>query len=868
MKKFLALVLALLMALSCFSFAGAEGETVPCTNHDFTNVKPTVKKAATCTEDGLEVWKCKRCHNEVERIVKATGHKGGTVKMIVAATCTTPELTTFVGCSVCKDEKVEYTVETKPMLGHDYQDVKDGKKTPATCTAAATKEVECTRCKDRQMVVDPSVNEGKPLGHDYSENSVTKEVRPTCTKPGYKGEAYYCKNGCGTYNPDKPYTLVEIPALTHTKDDADFEYFISFFFTKDKDGNYVPARTYPDGKTVLKAKDEAYNAWSVYGTEKGIEVDYKSATCTEDGHMTVTCLDCGKSWTAVIPAIKHNFVAAKVNYVDYNGEDHEVEFPVAGTAITTEQWKTFVKENHQADCTIPVAVKYVCGNCKAEVEGDALTLEHEFNTEKGAVIVSYTQQKYGELKPTTYMVTATDNGINHIAICQPFTITIECAYCAQTKTVDGKVEKHDLDLDHMIPYEEPTCTKEGTALVKCKNVNCSYTELRTLTKKDHEPDPKKTEIVAATCTKAGTRTFTCKHCGYKWSEVIPALGHDWKTTVKEGTCTKPSVTTKTCNYCGETETITGELGHVVAKDADVKTQYNVTFDKKYVNGGFIPENIKWTDCAKEGRLQYYCSKCCTLITVENKAGSEHDWKLDTKNHAAGTMYEGFGAGYTAAAPVKVDDANCKVVITGHYYCTKCAQTEERKTEIKIKHEATTTEPRYVETGKEATCKNPGEGYFECKHCHALYKAVVDTKNHNYVTTWDAAKKAWVYTCSLCGDTKTMEFTAEKYNIDLSKVTYGARTEGTGKVALKDSLVPTSIFGTRYAYIRWTWTGANNSKWVSEDTRVIAADGTFDMKGMKAPAGTELTEVLVIVTGEKNADSMQLGDFSNYGYVIK
>ena len=292
MKKFLALVLALLMALSCFSFAGAEGETVPCTNHDFTNVKPTVKKAATCTEDGLEVWKCKRCHNEVERIVKATGHKGGTVKMIVAATCTTPELTTFVGCSVCKDEKVEYTVETKPMLGHDYQDVKDGKKTPATCTAAATKEVECTRCKDRQMVVDPSVNEGKPLGHDYSENSVTKEVRPTCTKPGYKGEAYYCKNGCGAYNPDKPYTLVEIPALTHTKDDADFEYFISFFFTKDEDGNYVPVRTYPDGKTVLKA----YNACSVYGTEKGIEVDYKSATCTEAGHMIVTglrqVLDC------------------------------------------------------------------------------------------------------------------------------------------------------------------------------------------------------------------------------------------------------------------------------------------------------------------------------------------------------------------------------------------------------------------------------------------------------------------------------------------------------------------------------------------------------------------------------------------------
>lgn len=859
MKKFLALVLALLMALSCFSFAGAEGET-PCTNHDFTGVTPTVKKAATCTEDGLEVWKCNRCNNEVERIVKATGHQGGTVKMIVSATCTTPELTTFVGCSVCKDEKVEYTKETKPALGHDYKDVPNGKKTPETCTAAATKEVECTRCKDRQMVVDPSVNEGKPLGHDYSENSVTSTKAPTCTEAGYVGEAYYCKNGCGAYNPDKPYTLKELPALTHTKDDAQFADFIAYFFTENEKGEYVvkPGHTYEDGKQVITG---VYPHSDVYGKKKGVEVDYKSATCTEAGHMIVTCLDCGKSWTAVIPAIKHNFTAAIVHaYCGSCEETFDYEFTdLANGQVTAEQWKEVLKEKLHIfdDCTKPVAVTYICGNCGEKVEGASLTLEHDFS-----YIVHYTQQKYGELKPTNY------DDIEDIAVCQPYTITYACLYCMQQKTVDGKVEKHELDLDNKIVYEEPTCTKEGTALVKCKNANCTYTVLRTLPKTDHVADPKKTEIVAATCTKAGTRTFTCKHCGYKWSEVIPALGHDWKTTVQEGTCTKPTVTTKTCKYCGETEIITGELGHVVASDADVKTQYNVTFDKKTVDGGFIPENIKWTDCLKEGRLQYYCSKCCTLITVENKAGSEHDWKLDTTNYAAGTDYDGFGAGYTAADPVKVDNEYCKVVITGHYYCTKCSHLMERKTEIKIKHEATTTEPLHVETGKEATCKNPGEGYFQCKHCNALYKAVVDTKNHNYVTTWDAAKKAWVYTCSLCGDTKTMEFTAEKYNIDLSKVTYGARTEGTGKVTLKDSLVPTSIFGTRYAYIRWTWTGANNSKWVSEDTRVIAADGTFDMKGMKAPAGTELTEVLVIVTGEKNADSMQLGDFSNYGYVIK
>ena len=138
MKKFLALVLALLMALSCFSFAGAEGETVPCTNHDFTKGVHEVKTEATCTTDGLELWTCDRCGAKVEKIVKAYGHTGGSVKEVVPATCTTPEKTTYVGCTVCKDEKVEYTKVTHDVLGHDYKDVKDGKKTPATCTAAAT----------------------------------------------------------------------------------------------------------------------------------------------------------------------------------------------------------------------------------------------------------------------------------------------------------------------------------------------------------------------------------------------------------------------------------------------------------------------------------------------------------------------------------------------------------------------------------------------------------------------------------------------------------------------------------------------------------------------------------------------------------
>ena len=68
MKKFLALVLALLMALSCFSFAGAEGEATPGATEwhcetDGHVMGEFVKNVsdATCTAKKVETHKCTKC---------------------------------------------------------------------------------------------------------------------------------------------------------------------------------------------------------------------------------------------------------------------------------------------------------------------------------------------------------------------------------------------------------------------------------------------------------------------------------------------------------------------------------------------------------------------------------------------------------------------------------------------------------------------------------------------------------------------------------------------------------------------------------------------------------------------------------------
>ncbi len=74
----------------------------------------------------------------------------------------------------------------------------------------------------------------------------------------------------------------------------------------------------------------------------------------------------------------------------------------------------------------------------------------------------------------------------------------------------------------------------------------------------HEYTEKVTK--AATCTVSGTKTFTCKDCGNSYTEVIKAMGHNWKNA----TCTAP----KQCQGCGQTDG--AALGHSIQNGTCVR----------------------------------------------------------------------------------------------------------------------------------------------------------------------------------------------------------------------------------------------------------------------------------------------------------
>lgn len=59
------------------------------------------------------------------------------------------------------------------------------------------------------------------------------------------------------------------------------------------------------------------------------------------------------------------------------------------------------------------------------------------------------------------------------------------------------------------------------------------------------------EITAATCTTDGLERKTCRNnCGKTVDQVIPAIGHDWNTTITPANCQHTQQTRSVCRNCG------------------------------------------------------------------------------------------------------------------------------------------------------------------------------------------------------------------------------------------------------------------------------------------------------------------------------
>ena len=149
--------------------------------HEYTS---KVKKAATCTEDGIMLYTCKDNDDSYEKVIPATGHQNTELRNVKSATCASEG---YTGDTYCKDCNTKLsTGKTIAKKNHNWDAGKI--TTKATCTKKGIKTYTCSVCKGTKT------EDIAAIGHLHKETRNKKEA--TETTEGYTGDIY-CKD-CNT----------------------------------------------------------------------------------------------------------------------------------------------------------------------------------------------------------------------------------------------------------------------------------------------------------------------------------------------------------------------------------------------------------------------------------------------------------------------------------------------------------------------------------------------------------------------------------------------------------------------------------------------------------------------------------------------
>lgn len=407
MKKSLLIALAMALVLTLAIGATAIAETA----HTHTWVKDTENagnKAATCTEDGLQYWKC-TCGSTMSTTLKATGHKSDLGTVTVPANCGVPgekvyyclnancplagaplktEVIPATGkhtwkldetsvaatcgldghndytCSVCGDTKTEVLKATGK---HTWE--ADGTVLP-TCTEKGYTYYTCSVCDQEKK--DNYVN---ALGHNWSK-IWTVDLEPTCQATGLKST--YCLN-------DPEHKKTEVLAKVAHVFDTTAAPTVVVGPTHTKTGiGTIPCKWAADGCKVVK---EVTIKALGHDAEANWEKTVTPATCEKDGKEVYTC-SCGDIMkTVVLKKLGHKYELAetivatcekdgKLTYVCANDETHTYSVVLPKTGHNTHDVVTL-----DPTCTTVGTKNVVCSNencdkpdriVKADVEVPAL----------------------------------------------------------------------------------------------------------------------------------------------------------------------------------------------------------------------------------------------------------------------------------------------------------------------------------------------------------------------------------------------------------------------------------------------------------------------------------------------------------------
>ena len=279
-----------------------------------------VDKAVTCTEDGEEYRECSVCHNKITQKIEHKGHVAGTPEVTKEPTCT-KEGTRITKCTVCSEVLKTETLAKKEHSWGEWKTTVE-----PTCQKDGKKESVCSVCGETKSEVIPKSEEY----HKYTDYTVTKQA--TCKEEGTI--TAYCtichnlitksipktdKHVAGTPTVEKEATCTEdgkkvtrctvcgvvlkeevIEATGHTYDDG--------VVTKKATCTEAGVKTY----TCTKCHDTKTEAIEALGHDYGEAKITTEPTCTKDGVKSYICKRCGDVKTEVLPATGHTYDEGKI----------------------------------------------------------------------------------------------------------------------------------------------------------------------------------------------------------------------------------------------------------------------------------------------------------------------------------------------------------------------------------------------------------------------------------------------------------------------------------------------------------------------------------------------------------------------------
>ena len=527
---------------------------------------------------------------------------------------------------------------------------------------------------------------------EHTHNYVTSVTNPTCTNEGYT--KYTCTDCADTYTSDKVAALGHTEVTLPGKAPTDTENGLT-------DGKRCSVcNTVTVAQTTIPASGHTYTVTVI------------NPTCTDAGHTTYTCSDCGESYVAnVTPPKGHDeeIAPSKAPTCTAVGFTEGRRCMACGTVTLAQTTIPATGHSYNAVVTEPTCTEsgfttYTCSCGDSYIGNTTLAGGHNSGNAVTQNNIAPSCVDAGSYDSVTYCTycnietsrqTVTVPAIGHTDADNDYT----CDTC-----------NRDLCTAHTeitVPGKAATCTSTGlTDGKKCSSCGTVTLAQTIIPATNHTYS---SVVTAPTCTSTGYTTYTCS-CGYYYiSNSVAALNHTEEAIPgKAATCTSTGLTEgKKCSVC---QTVT------VAQTTIAK----IAHTEVTVSG-------KAATCTSTGLTNgKKCSVCGTVTVAQT-----------TIAKIAHTEVTVTGTAATCSTTGLTDGKKCSVCGTVTVAQTTIAKIAH--TEIEV-------------AGKLATCTATGltDGK-KCSVCGTVTvtQTTIAALGHN----WQAATTEAPKTCIACGITE-------------------------------------------------------------------------------------------------------------------